>query len=468
MTRLVTFLLLPYYSFRLSPAEYGEITLYFLFIAVTQTFFIYGFDIAFLRYFTLSKRESERREITGTAILTSLISSAFLLLLITAAAPLLGGLLIRNPVHPEITPNMIRVCAGILFFDTLTTFPFLMLRATHKPLWFTVIKLLNVLINISLNIYFVGSLKWSVKGVLLANLAASSVTFLILLPYAIRRITPVIRRINLKEMFVFGLPNVPTYLFVMVVELADRKIIEAFRGLEEAGLYSAGYKLGMFMAVVTAAFRFAWQPFFLSHADDENAPVLFARVLTYYLLVAGTLFLMLTYYIGPIIRTDLPAVGHIIAPEYWAGLCVFPLILLAHIFDGIYANLMVGVYLKKLTRRLPLVTGSAAAVTILLNLLLIPRYGMMAAACVTVLAFALQAFLLWLVVRKPYPVPYEITRIIKLAVVLGLLYFLSTLSVFSELWIRTLLLVSLPVFLYLSAFFTVDEKRFLRGIVGIR
>ncbi|MBU0508478.1 oligosaccharide flippase family protein [bacterium] len=461
-TRLLTFLLLPYYSFRLTPAEYGELTLYFMFMAVAQTFFIYGLDIAYLRYFTLSKESEQRRRITGTALCVSLLTSVLLTGMVLGFAETIGRLVVQVPTQPENVSFLIRLCAGILLFDTLATFPFLLLRGTLRPYHFAGVKLLNVCVNIGLNIWFVGYLHLSILGVLYANVIASAMTLGVLLPFFRGRVTWKIDRRILGEMVKFGLPNVPTYLFVMVIELADRKILELYRGLEEAGLYSAGYKLGMFMAVVTGAFRFAWQPFFLSNADREDAPRLFARVLTYYLLVTGVLLLVLAFFVDLIVKTPWPGIGCILAPSYWPGLAVFPIILLAHIFDGIYANLMVGVYLKKLTARLPLVTGIAAAVTIGLNLLLIPRYGMMAAAWVTLLAFILEAFGLWLVVRRAYVVPYEWTRIAKMVLVFAVLYALSQLPPFETPLMRLLLVISLPIALYAVAFFDEREKHHLR------
>ncbi|MFZ5432348.1 MAG: oligosaccharide flippase family protein [Calditrichota bacterium] len=455
-TRLITFLLLPYYSFRLTPAEYGELTLYFIFVAVAQTFFVYGLDIAYLRYFTLTKDESKRHVITGTTLIVSLVTSLLLALLIFVTAPTIGSLVVHLPADPAAVPTMIRICAGILLFDTFSTFPFLLLRGTMRPYHFAGIKLLNVAFNVGFNIWFVGSLHWGIAGVLYANLIASGITSLLLLPVYYRRIIWKIDRPLLGEMISFGLPNIPTYLFVMVIELADRKFLELYRGMDEAGLYSAGYKLGMFMAVVTGAFRFAWQPFFLSHADREDAPRLFARVLTYYLLVTGFLFLALTFFIDALVKTRWPGIGNLLAPAYWPGLAVFPIILLAHVFDGVYANLMVGVYLKKMTRRLPVVTGAAAAVTIALNMILIPHYGMMAAAWITLFAFIVEAALLWLVVRNAYVVPYEWLRLLKLTVVIAVILSAGYIPVLNGALPRFVLLLILPVALYIVGFF--DER----------
>jgi O-antigen/teichoic acid export membrane protein len=455
-TRLLTFLLLPYYSFHLSPAEYGELTLYFLFVGVAQAFFFYGLDIAYLRYFTLNKDSEQRRVVTGTALMTTVVTSGLLALAIVAAAGAIGRLVVHAPTHPQAVVTLVRLCAGILFFDTLSTFPFLLLRGTLRPTHFIAVKVLNVAVNIGLNIWFVGGLGLSISGVMWANLAASALTFLALVPVVWSGTVWSFDRGLVREMIRFGLPNVPTYLFVMIIELADRKVLELYRGLEEAGLYSAGYKLGMFMAVVTGAFRFAWQPFFLSHGDEENAPALFARVLTYYLLVTSSLFILLSFFIDPLIRTHWPGIGYVLEPRYWPGLVVFPIILLAHIFDGVYANFMVGVYLRKLTGWLPLVTGVAALFTIVLCVLFVPSFGMIAAAWVTLLSFALEAALLYLVVRRHYHVPYEWTRVAKLAVACAAVAGLGLTPLCSAVWARVLLVPAFPGLLFLLRFF--DER----------
>jgi O-antigen/teichoic acid export membrane protein len=464
LTRLVTFLLLPYYSHKISPAEYGEVTLYFLFLAIVQTFFLYGMDIAYLRYFNLAKDESRRKIITGSVFWSSAFSSISLALLIVAGSGFIGGILVSDPVIPGQSASMIRLCAGILTFDTLSAFPFLLLRSTNRPIGFIAAKLINVGINVGLNIWFVGYLEMSVAGVLWANFIASLLTLLIFLPELYRSGAFVIDRPLFREMLRFGLPNIPTYLFVMIVELASRKILELFRGIEEVGLFSAGYKLGMFMAVVTAAFRFAWQPFFLAHAEDPEAKKMYARVLTYYLMVTGFLFVLLAFFVEPLIKFDWVGIGPIIDSSYWAGLSVFPIILLAHVFDGVYANLMVGIYLKKRTQILPLVTGSAALFTVIANLLLVPEFGMMAAAWTTLGAFILQAALLYAFVCKIYPVPYEWTRILKLTLVCAAAFALGQVPLMNSVLVRAILIACVPLGLLMTHFFDERELGFLRRI----
>jgi len=463
LTRSITFLLLPYYSHRMSAADYGELSLYYLFLAVMYTFYVYGLDIAYLRFYNLRDHGVDKARVTGTTLILALFSSIALSGVLALASGFIGNLLISAPQRPaEVTPSVL-LCIGVLFFDTIGTFPFLRLRSENRPLVFAGQKLINVTLTLSLNILFIEQ-GLGLQGILLANLIASAVTALLLLPTLLKSVEWRMDGPLLRQMLAFGLPNIPTYLFVMVVELAGRKAVEVYRGSEEAGLYSAGYKLGMFMGVINAAFRFAWQPFFLKHAEDENAATLFSKVLTYYVFISMTFSVWLTLLAQPILTAELPLIGQIIAPAFWAGFAVFPLVLFAHIFDGIYANMMVGIFLKKATRRLPLVTGAAAAVTIIGNILLVPRYGMLASAWVSLVAFVIQAILLYFVVNRLYPVAYEWRRLFILFV-LGAGFMGVTMVTEPSLLARFALAVAFPVALIVSKFFTSDEIRHIRKLL---
>lgn len=464
LTRSVTFLLLPYYSHRMTTNDYGELSLYYLFLAIFQTFYIYGLDIAYLRFYNLTDHGKSKAEVNGTVLLSTLFSGLTLSALLGLFSADIGEVIIVAPQDPAGVPTNVLICIGVLFFDTISAFPFLKLRSDNRPLIFSAQKLINVAINLGLNIWLIEALDMGLRGVLWANLISSAVTTVLLLPDILKVCKFSIDRKLLSEMLRFGIPNVPTYLFVMIVELAGRKTLEIYRGVEEVGLYSAGYKLGMFMGVVNAAFRFAWQPFFLKHAKDEQAPTLFSKTMTYYVLTASALMVWLTLFVPSLIKTELPFVGNLIAPAFWAGLSVFPIVLAAHIFDGIYANLMVGIYLKKATSKLPLVTGVAALFTVVANILFIPHYGMMAAAWICLAAFIIQAAMLYWTVNRIYPVQYEWRRI-------GILFALSalftTVSAIAplDIWMRITLAVAFPASLFIVKFFPDDELRSMRRLL---
>jgi O-antigen/teichoic acid export membrane protein len=255
----------------------------------------------------------------------------------------------------------------------------------------------------------------------------------------------------------------PSQIFVMVIELANRKILEILMGLSVVGIFSAGYKLGLFMAVVTMGFRFAWQPFFLSISERSDAKETFSRIFTYYLLVTVTLFLALVFTIRPLMTMRLPIVGVLINPDYWEGLKVFPWILLAHVCNGAYANFMVGVYLKKKTGLMPIVTGIAAAINIVGNILLIPIYGMMAAAWITLISYLSLAILLYVLIRPHYRIDYEWRRVFTLIFCAAIVYLISFIPILETYWLLKLLLIpGLFALLRVAKFFLPEEIATLR------
>jgi O-antigen/teichoic acid export membrane protein len=461
-TRIISFLLLPFYTHLITPAEYGEVTLLFIFIAVVHVFYVYGFDISFLRYYVMEDDPTQRRRLFGATMMALTATSLILTAAIFLTSDTLVSVVFKHPIDIALKARLIRLCGAILFFDTIAVFPFLVLRGQQKPTLFSLLKLANVVLTILLNIWLVAVWRWGIEGIFWANFWASLCTMIAVFLITARHILPAFSWDMIRRFAAFGFPNIPTLFFVMIIELSDRKILELIRGAEEVGLYTTGYKMGMFMAIVANAFRFAWQPFFLDHAKKPDAQRTFARVLTYYIWITCFLFLALIYFINPIIRLKLPLLNSsLIEPGFWAGMAVFPIILAAHIVDGIYANFTVGIYIKKKTHFMPLVTGVAAALNIGGNLLLIPTYGMFGAAWTTVLSMLVMTALLYLMIQPHYPVPYEWNRILRIVLVTAALTIAFYLFPTMSLLLRLVLLLIFPVAHYLVGFFNAGEKQTL-------
>lgn len=421
--RAVAFLLLPYYSHLMSPGEYGVFTLFLIFVGIMQPLYMHGMDISLLRFSAAADKEHQKKDL-GFVLIQTLMVGGVISAMIAIFSPQVARLVVSSSTGVE--RSLALMSAAVLITDTLGFHIFTFLRIRHRPGIFSAFKLGNVFLNIGLNIYLVGTLRLGAMGGFLAFVIASAVTLLGLLWVVRREIHLSWNRSQLKEWLLFGLPNVPSMLFIMILEFSDRKWIEALMGVDEAGIYSAGYRLGMFMNMVAQAFRYAWQPFFLQTASDEDARDTYARILTYFLMATGWMWLGMTLLLEPLLKLPLPGIGPLIHPNFWAGFAVFPIIMLAHIFNGIYANFMVGVYLEKKTKIIPLVVGVAAIVNVVGNGLLIPVYGWMASAWLTVASYAIIAVGIFLYINRRYPVPYEWGRIGVIAISVAVMWFVAT------------------------------------------
>ncbi|MDP8205866.1 MAG: polysaccharide biosynthesis C-terminal domain-containing protein [Candidatus Electryonea clarkiae] len=411
--RAVAFILLPYYSHLMHPAEYGIYTLFMILVAFLQPLFVHGMDISFLRFSAAVPKDQQNNDLglilTHTTIIGLIIGVPIYLL-----APEIARLVVNDAGAAEIT--LTRISIGILILDTLANHMFTFLRIRNRAMTFSIFKLANVAVNIGLNVYFVGKLHLGPTGAFYAFIITSALTLVSLTGLLYREI-----RVNwswqkVKPWLEFGLPNVPAMVFVMVIGFSDRKWLEHYLGLEQAGLYSAGYRIGMLMNMLVQAFRYAWQPFFLQTAEDDDAKETFSRVMTYFIAVAGWVWLASALLLKDIFKIHLPGIGPLIDERYWQGLDVFPVIMLGHIFAGVYANLMVGVYIEKKTKVIPLIVGVSALVNIIGNWLLIPHYGYWASAWIMVLSNAIVTILMYVYIIKRYPVKYEWDRMIRICI----------------------------------------------------
>ena len=463
LSRFLGFLIMPFYTHVLSPEEYGAYALLYIFIAILQIIYIGGMDIAFLKFYVAEEKEKQRTVYSNSFLAMTgigLIMTAFFLFF-----PEAGSILIFK--SPPAEANIwVRISCGIVFLETLAIIPMLRLRGDQRPVYFTVVRLISVLFYVGANILLVAVLKLGLNGALYANLISSGCTVMLLIPVSFSILRFSVKISVLKELWQFGLPNLPAMLFFSVIEYSGRKILEMTTTMHEVGLYSAGYKLGMFMSLITAAFRFAWQPFFLSEAKNEGAETTFARVFTYFFAIGGTLYMILVMFATEIVKLKIPFIDKaIIAPEFWGGLAVFPIILLAHFFEGLYTNFTVGIYVKKKTKLVPLIVGTGAVFNLGMNLITIPRWGMMGAAWTTLASFILMASMLYFMIKKYYPVPYEWGRVFRFAVVAGIILGAFYYHPGGAIW-RLGLMCIFPVLLYFSGYFTKTEiirfKHFLR------
>ena len=404
--RFLTFLLTPLYTHVLLPGDLGIVAMIYAYIAVLNVVYGYGMESAYMKYVSTLEQGSKRQVFSVpffSVSMSGLVFSAALGLFAAPAAEVIGV--------PAQHTVLIVYAAVILFLDVLALIPFAALRMAHRPKLFASIKLIGIVVNVVTNVLLLFWARMGIAGIFLSNVISSGLVVALLLPTVVSQLEFSRPRGLLRALLAFGLPSVPAGLAAMMIQVINRPILEALRGKEALGVFQANFRLGIFMMLIVSMFDFAWRPFFLSHASDSDARQLFARVLTYFVLLTTGVFLVLSFFLPAVVTAPL-FFGHpLIAAPYWDGLPIISVILLAYLFLGVYNNFMAGVYIEKKTRALPPITAAGAVVNITANYALIPPFGLMGAAYATLLSYVAMAVLLFVASQRWYPVPYEWRRI---------------------------------------------------------
>lgn len=407
--RFLTFLLTPVYTHFLSTSDLGVVATVYAYIAFFNVIYAYGMEGAFMKYVSTLEVGTKKLNFTLPLVAVTFTSTIFTGIILVFSAPL--GTLAGVPGEHL---SIISMSGWILLLDSVAVIPFASLRMERKAGSFVRIRLAGIVLNVLMNILLVTRLGMGVEGIFISGIASSAFVLLLLLPHVLRNLSFGWVPSLLPALLRFGLPSLPAGLASMMIQVVDRPILKALAGDATVGIYQANYRLGIFMMLLVSMFDFAWRPFFLTHARDEDARPLFARVFTYFCLIGATVFVFLTLFLPDIVTAPILWGRSIIAEPYWPGLGVVPPVLLGYLFLGVYNNFLAGVYIEKKTRILPVITIGGALVNIGANYLLIPRMGMMGAAVATLLAYCIMAAWLFARVRQFYPVPYEWGRILKI------------------------------------------------------
>jgi O-antigen/teichoic acid export membrane protein len=335
----------------------------------------------------------------------------------------------------EFGSHLFRFSVAIAFFDALALIPFALLRMKQQSMLFALLKLAVVLVNLVANIILVTQFHGGITGVFQAGVISSICGFVFLLPITKKHFQWEWNPNLVRSMMSFGLPTVPVAFSMIALRLADRPILKALDGNAAVALYQVNDKLALPMMLFFTVFEYAWKPFYLREAGTSLARKLFPKVLTYFIMVASIVAVVTSYAMPLIVR--IPFGERFLIPEmYWSSLHIIPIIAFGYIFQGIYINLTVGVYLRKRTKMLPLITGFAALVKIAGNFLLIPSLSAEGAAWASGFAYAVNAGLLYTISFRLYPLRYEWGRVCYMLAISIAMYFLTV--ILTEMWTLSL------------------------------
>jgi O-antigen/teichoic acid export membrane protein len=422
ISRLLNFIIVTPYLTRVFEGprreEYGIHGLMYGFSALLLVLLIYGMETA---YFRFASREEDKRAAFSTAAFSLLGSTVlFVVLLLLFAEPVAG--IITRPGDAI----YIVFFAFIIGCDVLCAVPYAKLRLENRPYRFAALKILNILVNAFFLLFFLEALPrlseagWSwadliyapqreLSFVFIANLIASTVSFLIFLPLYVRT-RAAFDHLLWRRMLVYALPLVIVGFSGMINQLADRFLLRYLlpgsleQNLEQVGIYAGCAKIAVLMSLFTQAFRYASEPFFFRYAEQSDARQMYAQVGQAFALVGSLAFL------GIMLYMDL--VRYLVDESYWVGLEIVPVLLLAYLLLGLYYNLSVWYKLTDLTHLGGYVSVGGVGVTLAANFLLIPRIGILGAAWATFACFAFILIVSYFLGRKYYPVPYPALKIL--------------------------------------------------------
>jgi O-antigen/teichoic acid export membrane protein len=464
LPRMMSFLLVPLYTELLPKAAYGQVTVIFAYMIFFNVILAYGMETAFFRFY--NKEENKKNVIETTTISIFWTSMIFLVI----------ALIFRNwlAVEAGIDPQYVTYGIWILVLDALVIVPFSKLRAEQRPMFYAAVKIGNVALNLLLNLFFLIALPeiaesrpgsfiaslyfedFQIGYIFVSNVVASLLTFVALSKDYLH----VKWHFDLdlwKRMMKYGLPILVAGIAFAINEQFDKillgKLLPPNIADEQVGVYSACYKLGLFMVLFRTAYTLGIEPFFFSHADKENATQTYATVTKYFVIFGS--FIQLAV----IVFADVLKYIMIRDESYWEAMKVVPLIILANFFLGIYTNLSVWYKLIDKTYIGAYISIVGAIVTLALNYLLIPVYGYYGSAIATIAAYGSMMFISWFLGNKEYPIPYDMK---KIGGYLGLSIAFSILSFYffrENYYVGTALLLLFLYFIYSS------EKETLQRIL---
>lgn len=466
--RVLHFVILtPYLTRVFSRGEYGQYTALYAWAALLLVLFTYRMETTFFRF---GRKKEHTGEVFSTASL-SLLGSTLLYCLVLLG---LSNTLARA-LDFEQHPEYIRYFVLIIAFDALTAIPFARLRLENRPYLFAAFKVLGIILNIFFIFFLLEVLPWfhpfyddekRLGYVFFSNLLASASMFAVLLP-AYRHLR---FRFNLelwKRMLRYAGPLIVAAIAGVLNQFVGIPLLRQLGGgttaanEELVGVYGGNAKLAVLINLFTQAFNYAAEPFFFRNADKGDAKAMYARIGQAFALVGALAFLGIMLYID--------IFKYLIDPGLHEGLGIVPILLLAYICLGLFYNFSIWYKLEDRTELGGYIALGGSFITILINVILIPKLGYYAPAIAALACYAFMAYASYATGQKYYAIPYPVRRMILYFLIAGSGFFLSDVGrAFYGDQLGTTLVFNTFVFLGCVYVFYRLERTLIRQIMGRR
>lgn len=442
--RFLNYLLVPLYTAVLPAASggYGVVSNVYAYTALILVLLTFGMETGFFRF--ANKQDEQPEKVYAYSLLfVGGLSLCFVTLCMLFLHPISSFL--EYPDHPDYVGMMIVVVA----LDSFQCIPFAYLRYKKRPIKFAAIKLFNIIGNIGLNLFFLllcpylaqhapSTVSWFynpdylVGYIFVSNLIMSAVQMFFFIP-ELRGFSYRMDRVLMKRMISYSFP-ILIFGVVGILNQTIDKMIYPFlfddrqEGLVQLGIYSATSKVAMVMAMFTQAFRYAYEPFVFGKNKDADNRKVYASAMKYFFIFSLLAFLAVMCYMD--------VLKYMVARDYWEGLSVVAIVMLAEILKGIYFNLSFWYKLTDETRWGAYFSLIGCAILLLMNIWLVPLYGYVASAWASVAGYGVITLLSYVIGQKKYPVHYPLHSMFLYLLLAGVLFFLSQYVIIENLFFR--------------------------------
>ena len=443
--RFLNYLLVPLYTHVISAASggYGVVTNLYAYTALLLVVLTFGMETTFFRFMNDEKEEHDTVFSVAFGVI-ALLTSVFLGLVFGFSSSVSSALGYAD------NPEYVHLMASVVALDALQALPFCHLRYRHKAMRFASLKLLFIAMNIGLNLLFFLVLGYrDVLWVFALNLVCTGVITFFFIPDVLR-IRWKFDWGLLRRMLSYSWPILVLGIMGILNQAADKMIFtlvypDASVAKVELGIYGSCVKVAMIMAMITQAFRYAYEPIVFAKSKDSDKAEYYALGMKYFVIFTLLAFLAVMGY--------LPLLRYMVGSDYWAGLRVIPIVMAAEIMMGIYFNLSFWYKLIDKTYYGALFSLAGCIVLFAVNLWGIPRYSYMACAWGGFAGYGTAMLLSYIVGQRLYPIPYPLRSLAGYTAIAGAFYGAMTLvpsewPMWQYLAISTLLILAFAAIIY--------------------
>jgi O-antigen/teichoic acid export membrane protein len=428
--RSVGFFLLPLYSNLISTSDFGNYSLLMSVYAIALVVYQLGMFSAMNKYYIEESSEAKRRLIFSSILNSIIIAGTILTILLSLSSALLSDLIFSSTNFATL---LVLLFISILF-DTINAYNLFLLKTKELAKKAVAYMALGAVINLFLNILLVYYLRLSIQGIIYAQLISVFLLCLALLNLIKENYLFKIDKVIIRKVVRFSLPILFASLFIAGSNVVDRFILNIYAGRSQVGLYSFSYRIAFVMNIFIVSFYAAWNPHSLKLYYQKNYEISFGKTLNKLVASSCLLLLLVSIFIRFMFEIHISGFT-LFNPEYITGIIIIPIVMTGYILYGISLFYTVYPTVSNKSYHILIANLIAFALNLGLNLLFIPRFGMLGAACSTMIGFLLSAFYLFYVSRKAIEIKYQTKEllIIILSAIVFLFIGLNIINIFIEL-----------------------------------